>query len=119
MSEQDGVRVLHFPEGNKARVVVLPQDDLTAWQDLVDGDLEEVRLKDGISLMCNEDGIRLEMEPNRLVPPALTGWFDPWRSTIRGPFFLLNHDETSLTDQQISRILHAFGETLEVSDTVD
>lgn len=121
MTEQGGsvIKVLHFPEGALPRAVEISVDDLDAWQDLVDGNLESMRLKDGLTLMCNEDGVRLEMETNRLVPPAVSGWFDPWRSAIRGPFFIMNDDETSLSQDQIDRVVHAFGETLEVIDEAE
>lgn len=119
MDSADTVRVILFPEGCKPRLVNLEPDDLDAWQALVDGNLEMMRLKDGLAVFCNEDGISLEMDPNRMIPPALSGWFDPWRSTIRGPFFVANQDDSSLTDDQVHKIIHAFGETLEVSGASD
>lgn len=106
------IRVLHFPEGDSPQLVELKLDDLEGWQALVEGNLESVRLKDGYVVMCNEDGISLEMDVNRFLPPAITGWFDPWRSAIRGPFFVMNDDETSLEDDQVQALLHVFGETL-------
>lgn len=112
MGATQDVRVIHFPEGERPRLVTLDPEDLDAAQALVDGYLEMVRIKDGLAVFCNEDGVRLEMEPNRVLPPALTGWFDPWRSTIRGPFYISTQDETDLTDTQIQKTLHAFGETL-------
>lgn len=119
MDQADAMRVIHFPEGAQPRLVQLDPDNLEAAQALVDGNLEMLRLKDGLAVFCNEDGVRLELEPNRLIPPTLTGWFDPWRSTIRGPFYVSTQDESSLTDKQVKYILHAFGEPLEVSGTVE
>lgn len=114
-------RVVLFPEnGDRPRVVALDPDDLDAAQALVDGNLEMLRLKDGLALFCNEDAIRLEMDPNRVIPPALSGWFDLWRSTIRGPFYIGTQDDgVDLTDAQIKHVVHAFGETLEVSGAVE
>ena len=112
--------VLFFPEnGESPRVVELAADDLEAMQALVEGYVEMLRLKDGLALFCNDDAISLEMEPNRVVPPALSGWFDPWRSTIRGPFYIGTQDESSLTDAQVKYVLHAFGERLEESGKVE
>lgn len=119
MEQADVMRVILFPEGGKPRLVDLKPDDLESAQALVEGDLEMVRLKRGLALFCNENGIHLEMEPNRMIPPALCGWFDPWRSTIRGPFYISTQDESDLTDEEIRDVLHAFGETLEVSDKVE
>ena len=107
--------VLHFPEGASPRRFYIEADALTDMQDLVEGDARPVSLKDGYVLMCNEGAIRLEMEPNRMIPPALSGWFDVWRSTVRGPFYITRADEEGLTDAQVEYLLHAFGETLDDS----
>ena len=113
------VNVLYFPENGAPSIKVISCEDPKGAQELVEGDFTYMRLKDGLLLGCNEDAIRLEMEPNRVVPPALSGWFDPWRSTIRGPFFIQSDDEVDLTPAQIKYLVHAFGETLEESREVE
>jgi len=115
----DLMTVLFFPENASPRKAVVSCEEPESSQELVEGDFTHMRLKNGLLLVCNEDAIRLEMEPNRVVPPALSGWFDPWRSTIRGPFFIQRDDETDLTESEIKYLLHAFGDTLEESREVE
>lgn len=111
MARHEHMTVLYFPEDGQPRVETLVGDTIEALNVLVDGYVRYVNLKDGLTLAVNEDGMHLEMAPNRVVPPALSGWYDPWRSTILGPFVIMR-DEEDLSKEDIRRIVHAFGETL-------
>jgi len=107
------VKVVLFPEDGQAAVTKEIDGDLESMQALVDGDVRHMGLKNGLALLCNEDAMLLELAPNRVVPPALTGYYDPWRSTIRGPFFICREgqvDFEGLTDGDVERVYHAFGE---------
>lgn len=72
---------------------------LSAFQKIVDGYVEQLRLRDGTILVCNEEGKILGLPPNRVIPE--------YRDVIYGTFFITADDVEgcfkSLTEEQILR----------------
>jgi Domain of unknown function (DUF3846) len=63
MSPGKPVRVMAFRVGHAPVVLVVP-NTLDTFQALVQGYVEDIRLSGGLSLWCNEDGLRLHLPPN-------------------------------------------------------
>jgi hypothetical protein len=78
------------------------EDSLEAMQAIVGGYLETIRLGPGLSLICNEDGKRLELPPNCALRTAGGGFTE----MLRGDFFISRYDSAganvSLTETDIS-----------------
>jgi hypothetical protein len=57
------LKVIYCEVGSSPRVITV-KDNLLAFQKLVGGYIEMIRLTDGIVLICNEDGKSLGLKPN-------------------------------------------------------
>lgn len=79
-------------------------DTLKSMQDVVGGLIDVVHVKDNIDLVCNDEGLLLDMPPNRLINN---------RVLIAGPFFLVGAnvetgDFVSLTLEQAEEMMKVF-----------
>lgn len=111
------IRVMHFAPNEPPQLRAVDPTSLEAMQRLVDGYLEAIRLRDGLTLFCNEEGRLRGMRPNRGIPPALTGWFDPYSSIIHGPFFITpDEEDRGLTDEEVNHLLALFEHPARASD---
>ena len=90
------LKILAFRVGKPAQIEEI-EEGLKAMQGFVGGRIEIVSPAPGIDLVCNEEGILLGLEPNRMIP-NISG-------IIHGDFFLCTHDDegesVSLTDDQL------------------
>jgi hypothetical protein len=60
------ISVIHFRVGQEPEQVSVP-NELSSFQKLVAGYIEAVPLGAGLMLICNEDGMSLNLPPNRRV----------------------------------------------------
>ena len=91
------IKVIKFPVGSDPLVMEIG-DDLDAMQAQVGGMIQIVEV-DGLDLVCNEEGLILELPFNRIVG----GHY------IHGDFFFTRHDDeggtTSVTKDDIKRLV--------------
>jgi hypothetical protein len=97
------IRVLVLPVGGEPFEELIPADDtLAGLQRLVDGNIELVRLDDGVDLWVNEEFLMNGMLPNRLVG----------RTVMHGPMVLTRHNDegetTSILDRDVERYWDLF-----------
>lgn len=94
------LNVLFFEVG-KDPVRITIQNKLEKMQALVGGYIEPVRITHDLTLVCNEDGMSLNLRPNRVAPSI--------HDVILGNFFITSDgpdgDFVSLTSEQISEAL--------------
>ena len=98
------MRILFKEPGKEPRTMVVP-NELGVLQQLVDGYIEHIKLKDGIGIIVNEEGKLNRMEPN----------FYLWKiqDMIHGPAIFLGEDGedfTDLSDDDIHTIKLLFSE---------
>jgi hypothetical protein len=93
----DRIKVIKYPVGSDPLVVEI-DDDLDAMQAQVGGMIQIVEV-DGMDLVCNEEGLVLNLPFNRVVG----GHY------IHGDFFLARHDDegntTTVTKDDIKRLV--------------
>lgn len=96
MGAKTKIRILVYRPGQPSTVEE-HLNSLEAQQELVGGDIESVSAGDGISLICNEAGKRLNLEPNFALPGDIV---------LGTVFFCRTKDAecASLTDADIGRI---------------
>jgi hypothetical protein len=94
MPKRKLIRILHVPISQPARVLEI-EDDSTVLRYLVGGYLEAHGLGGGIALMCNENGVALDLPQNGCG--------------ILGAFVFVKIDEAgesaSLTDEECAMVL--------------
>lgn len=66
MKKEKQVRVLIFEPKKPAREEIIP-NELKEFQKIVGGLIEVVRVKDDVILLCNEEFLFMDFEPNRVV----------------------------------------------------
>lgn len=81
-------------------------NDLDTMQSMVDGYIECVPLRNGIDLICNEEGVIRCMPLNKNPYPEIFGYSD---MTICGGYFLCSHDSAgdfkSIPAKELKRLL--------------
>ncbi len=96
------IKVVIVPIGGNPFVNII-SNDLKTQQNLVGGHLEGVTMEPGVHLICNEDGMALNLPFNRTVGPH----------QILGPFYITRSDSAGesidLTPADIQKYLKMFG----------
>lgn len=95
-----------YIEVDKEPEIIEIENKLEAMQNLVGGYIEMVYLETGTRpaiLICNEEGIIMGLEPNRVVPGV---------GTIHGPFFICSEkgeDFASISEEKAKKFVKYFG----------
>ena len=105
------MKILFKEPGKQPRTMVVP-NELGVLQQLVDGYIEHIKIKDGIGLIVNEEGKLNGMESN----------FYLWkiRDMIHGPAIFLGEDgedftDISCDDMETVKLLFDYATDLEVA----
>lgn len=90
-------------ESKKAPYVKEIEGTLQDQQAIVGGYIRPVGLGDSIYLICNEEGVREGLEPNRMIRGLgmITGTFFVTKSNRQGDF-------VSLSDQEVNQFIEKF-----------
>ena len=95
------MRILYYEVGRTNVEINIP-NELKTLQDLVGGHLETVKVNADLSVVCNEEGLILNLPYNRVVNGQI----------IFGNFFITKFDGiddfTDLTDEDINMILNVY-----------